>query len=340
MRRPAAAWVVALCLSLGAPAHAVDTELLTFDAFDGWDEDNHAAALATFRNTCPDLETDTWGAICAFASSDPDPRSFFELFFRPVRVGGSAPAHFTGYFEPELPAAREKGDGFEYPVYRRPPALETGEAWLTRAEIENGDRMKGHEIAWLRDPVDLYFLQIQGSGRLVLTDGTTLRLGYDGSNGHPFRPVSSVMVSRDIYEPHQVSSKVIRNWVRRNPERGRALLHEDPSYVFFRVLDGRSQDSGPLGALNRPLTAGRSLAVDPEHIPLGAPVWIEKDGAIPMRRLMVAQDTGGAIKGPRRADIFFGTGADADDRASRVRDPGRMVVLMPIERAYAMRGGG
>ena len=135
---------------------------------------------------------------------------------------------------------------------------------------------------------------------------------------------------------HQVSAGVIKNWVRRNPDEGRELLFHNPSYVFFRRIDEVPPHRGPLGAMNRSVTEGRTIAVDPAHVPLGAPVWIEKDGEDPIRRLMVAQDTGSAIKGPQRADIFYGTGDAAGRAAGRLRDPGRLVVLMPIQRAYAM----
>jgi membrane-bound lytic murein transglycosylase A len=142
------------------------------------------------------------------------------------------------------------------------------------------------------------------------------------------------MVRRGIYEPHEVSARVIANWVRRNGEEGRQLLHHNPSYIFFREVDIDDPALGPLGAMNRSITPLRTIAVDPAYTPLGAPVWIETDGAHPMRRLMVAQDTGGAIRGAQRADIFFGFGDEAGEKAGEVRDPGRMIVLLPIERAH------
>ena len=163
-----------------------------------------------------------------------------------------------------------------------------------------------------------------------------MRVGYGGKNGHPYRSVGQELVRRGIFEQHQVSAQVIRNWVAENPDEGRELLHHNPSYVFFRdVTDQVSMEKGPLGAMNRPVTAGRSIAVDPEIVPLGSPVWLEKDGAAPIRRLTIAQDTGSAIKGAQRADIFYGSGADAGDEAGRIRDTGRMVVLLPIEEALA-----
>lgn len=195
---------------------------------------------------------------------------------------------------------------------------------------------RGLEIAWVDDAVELFFLQVQGSGRIRLPGGRTIRVGYAGFNGHEYRSIGEELVRRGVYQPHQVSAQVIQNWVRRNPVAGRELLYHNPSYVFFREVSEVPANKGPLGAMNRSITGMRSIAVDPAIVPLGAPVWIEKDGKSPLRRLMIAQDTGSAIKGAQRADVFFGTGDRAGRQAGRLRDPGRMMVLMPIQRAYAL----
>ncbi|MAU52160.1 MAG: murein transglycosylase [Roseovarius sp.] len=323
------------------PAIAVASDLrhqvLDFSDLSGWADDDHAAALAVFLETCPDMADPDWQALCALAQTGPEARTFFELFFRPVMISDGTPALFTGYFEPELRGALRPDARYRYPLYRMPPEARAANPWLTRHEILASDVMKGRglEIAWVDDPVELFFLQIQGSGRIRLPDGRMIRVGYGGSNGHPYRSIGVELVRRGIYEAHQVSAEVIKSWVRRYPEEGEALLFHNPSYVFFRRIDQVPPERGPLGAMNRSVTAGRTVAVDPAHVTLGAPVWIEKEGAAPIRRLMVAQDTGSAIRGPQRADIFFGTGADAGRAAGRLRDPGRMVVLMPIQRAYA-----
>lgn len=324
--------------SLSASERDTTHSLLSFDELDGWTEDNHARALGVFLNTCPDMDDPDWQALCALAQQKPDPKAFFELFFRPVVIENGKDALFTGYFEPELKGSLQRSERYRYPVYRQPPESKAHSPWLTRREIETGDAMRGRglEIAWVDDPVELFFLQIQGSGRIRLPDGRVIRVGYGGKNGHNYRSVGVEMVRRGIYEAHQVSADVIKNWVRRNPAQGRELLFHNPSYVFFRRVDRVAAADGPLGAMNRSVTAGRTIAVDPAYVPLGAPVWIEKDGANPIRRLMVAQDTGSAIKGPQRADIFFGTGTAAGRAAGKLRDPGRMVVLMPIQRAFAM----
>ena len=328
-------WLVSV-----APAKAQDVthEILSFDDLDGWAEDDHAAALSVFLNACPDMKDLDWRSLCALAQQRPDARGFFELFFRPVMMSEGKPALFTGYFEPELHGATRPDGRYRYPVYREPPEARLSNPWLTRREIETTDVMRGRglEIAWVDDPVELFFLQIQGSGRIRLENGQVIRVGYAGANGHPYRSIGVELVQRGIYSVHQVSAEVIKNWVRRNPEAGRELLFHNPSYVFFRRLDNVPAERGPLGAMNRSVTTLRTVAVDPAFVPLGAPVWVEKDGDGPIRRLMMAQDTGSAIKGAQRADIFFGTGDAAGQAAGRLRDPGRMVVLMPIQRAYAM----
>jgi membrane-bound lytic murein transglycosylase A len=225
--------------------------------------------------------------------------------------------------------------GFATPVYRVPPEIGDGR-WLSRAEIETSRVLEGRglEIAWVDDAVELFFLQIQGSGRIRMPDGSVIRVGYGGRNGHEYRSIGQEMVRRGIYEAHQVSAPVIANWVRRNPDAGLRLLHHNPSYIFFREVEIDDPELGPLGAMNRSITPMRTIAVDPTYTPLGAPVWIEKEGATPLNRLMIAQDTGGAIRGPQRADIFYGFGDEAGTSAGTIRDPGRMIVLLPIERAH------
>lgn len=331
---------IAIVLALVALTNAAladePVELLQFDDLDGWEADDHSAALVVFRNTCMDLDGFEWDAICAVAASTPDARTFFELFFRPVLIGGESPALFTGYFEPELDGSRIRTGRYRYPVYRMPP--EVSGQWLSREQIEDSRVLEGRglEIAWVDDAVELFFLQIQGSGRIRLTDGSFIRVGYAGRNGHEYRSVGQELVRRGIYQSHQVSAQVIRSWVQRNPAAGRELLHHNPSYVFFREVDIEDPNLGPLGAMNRNITPHRTIAVDPDFTPLGAPVWIEKDGGGPIRRLVIAQDTGGAIRGPQRADIFFGFGDNAGEAAGVIRDPGRMIVLLPIERAHQL----
>lgn len=314
--------------------------ILSFDDLQGWAEDDHGAALSVFLNTCGDLGDPDWRALCLVARTYDGgaARSFFELFFRPVLVEDGQDALFTGYFEPELDGSLSRSDRYRYPIYKMPPEARATGLWLSRRDILTGDVMQGRglEIAWVDDPVELFFLQIQGSGRVRLPDGSMLRVGYGGANGHPYRSIGAELIRRGALGAHEVSAQMIRSWVRKNPEAGAELLFHNPSYVFFREVTRVAPELGPLGAMNRSVTTMRSIAADPAYTPLGAPVWVEKDGQDPLRRLMIAQDTGAAIKGAQRADIFFGTGDEAGQAAGRLKDPGRMVVLLPIQRAYAL----
>jgi membrane-bound lytic murein transglycosylase A len=333
-------FAAALTLALAGPAVA---DVLTFDDLDGWDRDDHGAALTVFVQTCQQLDAPEWGPLCALAPEvGPEAaRSFFELFFRPVQIG-DPPALFTGYYEPELLGSPVRTPRFAYPLYRRPPELSLDAPWLSRSDIEAGGRLQGRglELVWLEDPVEVYFLQIQGSGRIRLPDGQVIRVGYAGKNNQPYRSVGLELVRRGVFDASEVSAEVIQDWVRRNPVEGRALLNTNPSFVFFRRIADLPPDKGPIGAMGLSITTMRSVAIDPAFVPLGAPVWIEKEGADPLRRLMIAQDTGGAIKGAQRADIFYGTGPEAGRAAGSIKDGGRMIVLLPIERAYAMLPGG
>ncbi|MFN6978250.1 MAG: murein transglycosylase A [Gemmobacter sp.] len=330
--------LVAVCLAIAAQPAMPET--LSFDALPGWPRDDHAAALDAFRETCDLIQGPEWGPVCRIARDVRDARAFFEVFFRPVVIG-TPPALFTGYYEPELRGSLRRTARFAWPIYRRPPELPETAPWFTRGEIENGGVLSGRglEIAWLDDPVEAFFLQVQGSGRIRLEDGRVIRVGYAGKNNQPYRSIGEELVRRGVYQRHQVSAQVIRSWVRRNPIEGAALLQHNPSYVFFREIPDLRPERGPIGAMTRSVTALRTVAVDPAHVPLGAPVWVEKGGAFPLARLMVAQDTGGAIKGAQRADIFYGSGDEAGNRAGIVRDAGRMVTLLPIDLADALDPG-
>ena len=293
---------------------------LTFDDLTDWAADDHQAALDVFRMTIDPQLSVVPG----------DARIFFETHFDPVLIEDGKPMLFTGYFEPELTGSRVQDGPYQYPIYAVPDDLNPDTPYHTRREIEQdalADR--GLEIAWLTDPVDRFFLQVQGSGRIRLPDGGMMRVGFGAKNGHPYTSIGKVLIGRGVFTPDAVSAAAIRDWEHANGDAGRALLWENESYVFFRELTDVPTDQGPLGAMGRSITAGRTIAVDPAFTSLGAPVWIEKAGANPINRLMVAQDTGSAIKGAQRADIFFGTGDAAGAAAGSVNDGGRMVVLMP-----------
>jgi membrane-bound lytic murein transglycosylase A len=339
IRRLGAAITLGILMAGPAAPNETDPQyaILGFEDLQGWAEDDHDAALNVFRNTCGDLDEPDWTSLCALAFDARDARQFFELFFRPILITDGQDPLFTGYFEPELSGSPVRTSQYRHPIYEMPPEANDRRPWLTRRDILTSGVMEGRglEIAWVDDPVELFFLQVQGSGRIRFPDGRMIRVGYGGANGHNYRSIGQELVRRGVYQPHQVSADVIKNWVRRNPVEGEDLLFHNDSYVFFREVSQVPSDKGPLGAMNRSITPMRSIAVDPAFVPLGAPVWIEKDGEMPLRRLMIAQDTGSAIKGAQRADVFYGTGDDAGRAAGRIKDPGRMVVLMPIQRAYA-----
>ncbi|WP_243144864.1 murein transglycosylase A [Litoreibacter roseus] len=312
------------------------SRLLEFSDLRSWEADDHSAALDVFQNTCVDLKDPEWAKLCALATSLPDPKAFFELFFKPVLISDGSPALFTGYYEPELQGSLTRAGPYRYPLYRKPPEVEEDTIWFSRQEIEDKNLLtnRGLAIAYVTDPVDVFFLQIQGSGRVRLPDGEVIRVGYGGRNGHEYKSIGKELIRRGILNETNASAQSIRSWVRKNPIDGRVLLQHNPSYVFFREVSEVPAEKGPLGAMNRSITDMRTIAVDPDYTPLGAPVWIEKQGADPINRLMVAQDTGSAIKGKQRADIFYGTGEEAGRAAGRIKDPGRMVVLLPLQLAY------
>lgn len=309
-------------------------QLLQFDELEGWAEDDHQAAMDVFLSTCGDMKDPAWAAICDVARTGQEAKAFFERFFTPVLIDDGDDALFTGYFEPELRGSLNRGGPYQYPLYRLPP----NPGLLSRREIEETDAFDGLglEIAWIDDPVDVFFLQVQGSGRVQLDTGDVIRVGYGGANGRDYSSIGLELVSRGVYQSHQVSADVIRNWVRTNGEEGLQLLWTNDSFVFFREVNEVPAEMGPLGAMNRSVTTMRTVAIDPAYIPYGAPVWIEKQGVDPLNRLMVAQDTGSAIRGSQRADIFFGTGDQAGLAAGRIKDGGRLVVLLPIQSAYAL----
>lgn len=332
MRRHLAAF--AAIAALGTPVLA-NVTLLDWADLNGWSRDDHFEALAVFQETCRDLAAGDWPAVCRLSENAGDPKKFFERLFRPVLITDGEDPLFTGYYEPELSGSRIRTNIYNVPLYRLPDDIPDDGPWLSREELLSSGVLenRGLELVWLKSEVDKFFLQIQGSGRIRLAEGGMMRVGYGGKNGHPYRSIGRELVRRGEFEEHQVSAQVIRNWVKRNPEQGADLLNHNPSYVFFREVSQVSADRGPLGAMNRSITAGRSIAVDPEFVPLGAPVWVEKAGRTPFRKLMIAQDTGAAIKGAQRADIFYGSGHEAGLEAGRIRDGGRMIVLLPIKDA-------
>lgn len=288
----------------------------------GWDADDHGAALAAYALSA-DLLPPDWPRLAGSQGA----RQFFENAFTAKVIGQDA--LLTGYYEPELPGSAVRTNRFSHPIYSPPADLPSDRPWFDRSEIEDGNLLAGYELAWLESPLEAFLAQVQGSLRVRLPDGSGLRFGFAGKNGHPYGSIGKELIRRGALDEANASVAAIRAWAARHTDDLPGLLRVNRSFVFFRPLD-LPQDSGPLGTLQRPVTALRSLAVDPDHVPLGAPVWVEWDG---YACLMIAQDTGSAIKGPARGDIFFGTGAAAGERAGALKTSGRLTVLLPKDSA-------
>lgn len=366
-----------VCPTAGAePPKARTLEAVSWAEVSGWMDDDPRAAWEPFLVGCSRLMAQpSWRETCALAQQLPagtSARSFFETHFMPYRVAnadGSVQGLATGYYEPLLRGSRRKEGPYRYPLYAAPDDLLVVELaeinpelkhlrlrgrldgrrvvpYYPRAEIERGlPALAGKELLWVDDPVDLFFLQIQGSGRVRLPGGELVRVGYADQNGQPYRSIGRYLVEQGELKLEQASMQGIKAWGVANPAKLDALLAQNPSYVFFRELPatGSIQDSppggalpvtagGPVGALGVALTPERSIAVDPRHIPLGAPVFLATtwpNSARPLQRLVLAQDTGGAIRGAVRADYFWGFGDAAAAQAGRMRQPARMWVLLP-----------
>ena len=318
---------------------------IDFCQLEGWAEDDHSAALAVFLGSSDLLTGRQWAEISKLGHDAVQSRAaskqFFEAQFSPTLIG-YGPAMFTGYYEPELQASPFPTQRFAYPIYAKPPELGQDDVWHRRDMIENTGALRGRglELAWLDNPVDVFFLMVQGSGRLLMPDGSRVRVGFGGKNNQPYTSLGQAMIARGLLTVENASAQTIRAWLHENPALGADLMNCNPSFVFFKILPDVPDERGPIGTMGRSVTALRSIAVDPEFTPLGIPVWVEKGGQNPMRALMIAQDTGGAIKGAQRADIFYGTGASAGDAAGAVKDSGRMVLLLPKSRPALLVGGG
>ncbi len=312
----------------------------------GWANDNLEPALQAFQRGCTRLRaTDAipvrdWDQVCALAQSGPGPaRAFFETNFTPVKISTGTRALFTGYYEPVLHGSRVKTAKYRFALYRLPPEVKIGVAWNTRAEIESGLlNGRGLELVWLDNIVDTFFVHVQGSARIELADGSTMRVGFSGRNGFNYRSVGRDLARRGVLDNTRLSMQGIRAWAAENPQAAAQALQHNPSFIFFQELDIPDQ-LGPIGAQQVPLTALRSIAVDTTFTPLGAPVWVEMEaGARSINRLMVAQDTGSAVNGAQRADIFYGTGEAAGDKAGLIRYSGQMITLVPNATAARLRG--
>ena len=335
----------------------------------GWAQADATAALAAFRKTCPALlkRTDAsgltqpgdWTAACAAAKTATDARGFFETALVPVRLGDGRGLN-TGYYEPEIAGSRDRAPGYAVPFYRRPADLVDVDLGLfsdglkgkkvrgrvdgtalvpyyDRAAITGGALAgRGLELAWAADPYEAFFLEIQGSGRLKLPDGSVMRIGFDAQNGRDYVAIGKLLRDRGALAPGQATMDGIIGWLRAHPDEAPAILNANGSYIFFREVKG----DGPIGALGQALTPQVSVAADPRYVPLGAPLWLDTRAGGPFARLMVAQDTGGAIKGANRLDIFWGAGADARKTAGGLSTTGTTMLLLPPAAAARLTENG
>ncbi|HTI18734.1 MAG TPA: MltA domain-containing protein [Trinickia sp.] len=312
----------------------------------GWEDDSLIGAIAALRENCLRVSRETrWQRACAEAQRLDDldvagARTFFETFFTPYQFAnrdGTVDGLVTGYYEPLLHGARAQGGPYQYPLYRWPAGYRSGSVLPSRADLERSGLLASNELVWVDDPIEAFFLQVQGSGRIVLEDGTVMRVGFGGSNNQPYRSIGKWLLDHAEITPAQATMQGIKAWARANPARVDELLDTNPRFVFFREMpsfDGAfaGGDQGPIGALGVPLTPQRSIAVDPASIPLGTPVFLQTTRPFtntPMNRLVFAQDTGSAIKGGVRADYFWGLGDDAGDLAGKMKQVGRMWLLLP-----------
>jgi membrane-bound lytic murein transglycosylase A len=356
----------------------MDGQLLpiSFASLAGWQGHDHAAALDAFRRSCREMleqgagfrrpvrfggSPSSWRNACLRAFEAANPREYFEAMFRPYRVRDRDRPEglFTGYYEPEVDGSRTPSATFHVPIYRRPTDLvrfsdvETQLSglsygrmvngrpapYLTRREIEEGALAgRGLEIAWLRDWADAFFIHIQGSGRVRLAEGGTLRLSYAAKSGHAYTGIGGIMVQRGMLHEDSVSMQAIRAWMAEHPGEARALMWENRSFVFFREAKLEDPELGALGAQHVQLTPRRSIAIDRAMWMFGTPAWIDtiapsgtENALMPFRQLLIAQDTGSAIKGLARGDIYWGFGDAAARIAGPMKSAGLMTVLLPRE---------
>jgi membrane-bound lytic murein transglycosylase A len=364
MRRGVARTVFGVVFSLTAAMSAAaaettlripgaQTEPLAFAALNGWHTDDHAAAFGSFLKSCRAILASSpaqraarpmYGglyhacqrAVAAGKLDRDKARAFFEANFKPVRLipNGEQDGFFTGYYETVIEGSRQRTAEYNVPIYKMPGS--TALATADRLRIEDGLLAgKGLEIVWLKNPVDAFFAQIQGSARVKLTNGETMRIGYGGRNGLPYTAVGKFLIDRGIYTREEMSMDKIRTWMEANPADGRDLRRKNLSYVFFREVP-MAKDEHSAGGQGVELTPMHSIAIDRSIHVYGTPVWIEAQLPIasekpetPFRHLAIAQDTGTAIIGPARADIFFGVGEEIGLVAGRIKQFGRFILLVP-----------
>ena len=314
--------------------------LISFNDLPGWHDDTLSSiepalfysAPAVLRNESLKHWHPFYHAVQALAPhqrNEENWRQLIQRYLRPYREGGDAKMHFTGYYEPLLQGALQQGGVYQTPLYALPNTQDT-QFKIPRSAIVNGALAgKGLELVWVDDAIAAFFLQIQGSGRVQLKDGNVLRLGYAGTNGHAYTPIGKTLIARGALLAEDVSLQSISQWLKDHSEAAEDVMSDNQSYVFFQLLQGE----GPIGTQGVPLTAGRSLAVDQNHLDLGSLLWVDIPHSLQkdtnLQRVMIAQDTGGAIKGAFRGDYFWGFGEDAEQCAGVMNVKGRCFRLLP-----------
>jgi len=311
----------------------------------GWQDDSLIGATSALKQNCIyAARRPFWQKVCVAAQQLDElnvsaTRAFFETYFIPFQLAnndGTLDGLVTGYYEPLLRGSRTRNGPYQYALYRWPAQYRTTNKVLpARAQLERSGILSGNELVWVDDPIEAFFLQVQGSGRVILDDGGVMRVGYGGANNQPYRSIGKWLLERGELTVGQATMQGIKAWARANPARVRTLLDTNPRFVFFRetsLTEIRAAADGPIGALGVPLTPERSIAVDPTAIPLGTPVFLQTTRPLtdmPLNRLVFAQDKGSAIKGQIRADYFWGTGDDAGEMAGKMKQRGRIWLLLP-----------
>ncbi|PIE01230.1 MAG: hypothetical protein CSA79_00955 [Thiothrix nivea] len=334
-----------------------------WDLLPGWQQDHHSEAWPALLNNCRVMSEKTmeWQTICALAAAMPPPddataRHFFEAYFEPQRLvaeDGNATGLMTGYYEPLLYGSFTPDERYKYPLYKTPeellivdlssvyPELKGKRVrgrlvgnkvvpFYDRAAIDGEEQpLKGQEILWVDNRDDVFFLQIQGSGRVQLPDGKVIGVGYDNQNGHPYVSIGKRLIASGKVKRKHMNLFTLKDWLREHDDEAQALLNENPSYVFFNLRE--AVEEGPRGSLNVPLVGERSIAVDRQRIPLGSALWVDTryPDESPLQKLVFAQDTGGAIRGELRGDFFFGSGEQAEYHAGRMKQDAAFYLLRP-----------
>jgi len=348
---------------------SVEYRPVSFKSLPGWEQDQHKEALVALEKSCnrilkssskqheeTGVSISDWSGACEALKSQTNAKDFLETWFQPheIAMGWKKKGLFTGYYEPQLQGSLKRQGKYQTPLYLKPAELIMVDLGKFRDHLK-GERIAGKvingrlipfadregiekgalkdrnlELVWTDNAVDAFFLQIQGSGRIRLDTGEILRVGYAGQNGHPYYAVGRELIKREYLTKEEVSLQSIQKWFEQNPEEAQEIMRMNASYVFFQKIDGE----GPLGAEGVALTAKRSLAIDPRYVPYGVPVWIDTQNPIlekgkRLQRLLIAQDTGGAIRGAVRGDVFWGFGKEAANKAGKMKSEGRAWVLLP-----------